>query len=541
MNFLSVIGGAISSFFGVIVALIVIVIIVILLARGYIKAEPDEALIITGGGDKPKVVIGRSTIRIPFVQSSPASLTLRPIRVDLATDDWVPTSDFIGAKVTATVNVKVDTTDDDTVRLAAQHWADMEPAKIAEEIRGTLEGSMKEIIGKMELRDAATDRKKFGEEVLQSAQLDMKKLGLVVLTFNMKALTDAQGVVSAIGLENESRLKKSAAVAAAKARQEVREATALAEQEANKAENESRMIIAERENELRKKKAALRQESDTAQAQADIAYQLQEEEQRQELERRTVQADIARQEKEIELEEKRVAVEQKRLEAEVNKKADADKYKAEKEAEAALYQRTKNAEAAKLAQSNEAEAKLIVAKKEAEAQKAKAEAAKYAKLQEAEGIKAVGEAEAAAIAAKGDAEAEALDKKAEAMRKFEKAAMMEQILAVMPEIAREIAAPMANIDKVSIYGGGGADGSGFGAYGDAVPAMMGKLFDTMKDATGLDIVDLMHGDSQTAKVNRDINLHLDAPASKTVSKVVDEIHVDELFDDEKDDLQLEDN
>ena len=529
---------AIGGFFGAIttgiIVLLVIIVLLLLFIRGYVKAAPDEAVVISGRKKEPKFAIGKATICIPLLERKD-KLTLKVIDIDLQTSEPVPTSDFIAVQVDAAVNVKVDASDPKKLATAAQNFLNMKPSEIARIVEPVLEGNVREIIGRMPLKEMVSERQKFAEEVKASAEADMNALGLTIATFNVKNFTDNQKIVLALGVENETAIKRDAATARAQNEKIIREEVAKNEREANRAEVEAQTEIANRENELKIKRAQLKQESDAHQAQADIAYKLQEEEQRQELERRTVQADIARQEKEIELEEKRVAVEQKRLEAEVNKKAVADKYKAEKEAEASLYQRTKNAEAAKIEQSNEAEAKLIVAKKEAEAQKAKAEAAKYAKLQEAEGIKAVGEAEAAAIAAKGDAEAEALDKKAEAMRKFEKAAMMEQILGVMPEIAREIAAPMANIDKVSIYGGGGADGSGFGAYGDAVPAMMGKLFDTMKDATGLDIVDLMHGDSQTAKVNRNINLHLDAPASEVVSKIVDEIP-DDAKDDIKDDI-----
>ena len=198
-------------------------------------------------------------------------------------------------------------------------------------------------------------------------------------------------------------------------------------------------------------------------AMADAAYEIQKEEQRKTIEVTTANADIAKQEREIELKQKEVAVKEQALEAEVKKQAEADKYAAQQKADAALYQRQK-----------EAEAKQFEAQRQAEARKAQAEADRFAKEQEAEGIRAVGEAEAAAIQAKGVAEAEAMEKKAEAYAKYNKAAVAEMMIKVLPDVAAKIAEPLGQIDKITIIGGDGGN-NGVEQVAGNVPAVMAKL------------------------------------------------------------------
>jgi len=192
--------------------------------------------------------------------------------------------------------------------------------------------------------------------------------------------------------------------------------------------------------------------------------------------------------------QKEVAVTEQSLEAEVKKKAEANKYAAQQQAEAQLYQRQK-----------EAEARQFEAQRQAEAQKAEAEAMRYAKEQEAAGIRAVGEAEASAIQAKGIAEAEAMEKKAEAYAKYNKAAVAEMMIKVLPDIAAKVAEPLGQIDKITIIGGGDGE-NGVGKVAGNVPVVMAKVFESMKEATGIDLSEIINADSYDAKVNRNVNV-----------------------------------
>ena len=254
--------------------------------------------------------------------------------------------------------------------------------------------------------------------------------------------------------------------------------------------------IAQKNNELAIRRAELQKMSDAKKAEADAAYEIQKQEQEKTIQTATVNAQIAKAEREAELRKQQVAIQQQALEAEINKRADAERYATEQKAEAELAKRQREAEARKYEQ-----------EKEAEAKKARAEAEKYAMVQEAEGIKARGEAEAAAIQAKGLAEAEAMEKKAEAYQKYNKVAMAEMMIRVLPEVAGKIAEPLTRIESIRIIGGGGSDGSdGVASVAGSVPVVMAKLFESMKETTGVDLAEIMRGDTYDAKVNR--NLHV---------------------------------
>ena len=143
---------------------------------------------------------------------------------------------------------------------------------------------------------------------------------------------------------------------------------------------------------------------------------------------------------------------------------------------------------------------------EEEAQKAQAEAMRFAREQEAAGIRAVGEAEASAIQAKGIAEAEAMEKKAEAYAKYNKAAVAEMMIKVLPDIAGKVAEPLGQIDKITIIGGGEGGSNGVDQIAGNVPVVMAKVFESMKEATGIDLADIINAESYGAKVNRNVNV-----------------------------------
>lgn len=189
-----------------------------------------------------------------------------------------------------------------------------------------------------------------------------------------------------------------------------------------------------------------------------------------------------------------------------SKKAELQKASDTKKAEAdAAYELQKQEQEA-LAKKAQADAEQYEREKVAEAQKAIAEAQKYSMVQEAEGIRAKGEAEAAAIRAKALAEAEGMEKKAEAYQKYNKAAMAEMMIQVLSEIAGKIAEPLSQIDKITIIGGGNDSDNGVGSIAGNVPVVMARLFESMKETTGVDLAEIIKADTYDAKVSRNVNL-----------------------------------
>ena len=423
----------------IIIVVIAIIAILAILASGYVKAPPDQAYIISGLKKESKILIGRAGIKIPFLERMD-KLYLGQMTVDIKTEQSVPTNDFINVNVDAVAKVRINPTTDG-IKLAAKNFLNKKPGDIALDLQDSLQGNMREIIGTLSLKVINTDRDSFSDQVMMKASMD--KLGIEILSCNIQNVTDENGLIKDLGADNTSLIKKNAAIAKAQADRDI----AIAQAEADKAANEARVLsdtqIAQKNNELEIRRAELKIISDNKKAEADAAYKIQAQSQQKSIETETVNAQIARAERDAELKKQEVEIARQRLDAEIRAKADADRYREEQQAQAELFKRQKEAEAKKFEQQQDAEAK-----------KAMAEAVRFAREQEAEGIRATGLAEAEAIRAKATAEAEGIDKKAEAMKKYGEAAIIEMIMQALPEIAKNVAEPLSKVDKITMYGEG---------------------------------------------------------------------------------------
>ena len=448
------------------VPVILVVFFLIVVLSGYVKAPPDKAFIISGYRKTPKILIGRAGVKIPFLERLDV-LYLGQMTVDIKTEQSVPTTDFINVNVDAVAKVRI-APDSKGIEKASRNFLNKKPEQIAMDLQDSLQGNMREIIGTLTLKDINTNRDSFSDQVMMKAAADMEKLGIEILSCNIQNVTDEKGLINDLGADNTSKIKKDAAIAKAQADRDV----AIAQAEANKAANDARVQadteIAQKNNELAIRQSELKVISDTKKAEADAAYEIQKQAQEKNIQIATVNAAIAKAERDSELKKQEVAVMQQALDAE-------------------------------------------------EARKAVAEAAKDAAEQEASGIRAKYEAEASGIALRGKAEAEArravglaeaeaMEKKAEAYQKYNNAAMAEMLIKVLPDIASEIAKPLAQIDKITIIGGSGSNENGVSQLASNVPVVMGKLFESMKETTGIDLGEIMRAGTYDAKVNRNLNV-----------------------------------
>ena len=461
-----------------IIAGVVIILVIVIIFTGYKKAPPDTAFIISGL--RKKIIIGKASVKLPFLERMD-KLSLKLIAIDVKTTNAVPTAD-----------VKISS-EPSRLALAAQNFLNQNTQYIASIAREVLEGNMREIVGRMRLEEMVSDRQKFANLVKENEEPDLAAMGLDIVSFNVQNFSDGNGVIEDLGIDNISQIKKKAAIAKAEAEKEIAVAKAEADRQANDARINSEREIAKKNNELALQKAELKKMEDTKKAEADAAYSIQQQQQRKTIEITTAEASIAKQEKEVILKQREAEVQEKALDAQVKKKAEADRYARQQQSEAELYERQKRAEAEK-----------FETEKSAMAMKATAEAQAFAKEQEAAGIRMVGEAEAEAIRARGLAEAEAMEKKALAYQKYNNAAMAEMLINVLPDIAGKIAEPLTKIDKITIIGSGDSDG--VGAVADHVPAVMTKLFETMKETVGIDMSEIVKAGTYDAKVNRNINI-----------------------------------
>lgn len=473
-------------------AVIIAIALIALLASGYVKAPPDVAYIISGLHKKPRILVGKAGIKIPFLERMD-KLALGAIQIDVKTGSAVPTAEYINVRVDSTVSVRVGQSEE-MIALAAQNFLNVSREQIAQKINDLLEGNIREIVGQMKLTEMVGDRKAFSEKVQENAVPDLARFGLELVSFNVQNFSDDNDVITNLGIDNVEQIRKDAAIAKSNAQREI----AVAEAENAKASNDAHVKaeeeIAKRNNSLAIQKAQLKQEADTKQAQANAAMEIESENQRKLRDVAAADADIARQEKEIDLKEREVAIKERALEAEVKKTAEAKKYAAQQEADAKLYATQKQSEADLYERQKTAEAERFEAEQRAEAQRATAEAVRVRGEAEAAATKARGEAEAAAIQAKAEAEAEGLMKKAEAMKQYGEAAKMDMQMEALklyfqqlPAIAQATGQAYTNVDKIVMFGDDTSKLSG------NIIKNVAQVSEGLSESLGIDVKTLLTG------------------------------------------------
>lgn len=446
-----------------IVILVIVAAAIALMVAGYLKAPPDTAYVISGLGKK-RILIGKAGWRIPFFERVD-KLSLRVMQVDVKTSDAVPTNEFINVSVDGVANIKISS-EPDLLQRAAETLLGMRREEMICLVTQVLEGNMREIVGSVGLKEMVQDRQGVAKKITENVVPDMEKLGIEVVNFNIQNFKDGAGTIENMGIDNVEQIRKNAQIAKANAQRDIAIATAQAQQEANAVKVESEKKIAEQNAALVVQQSEMKVKADTKKAEADAAYSIQQENQRKTIEITRANADIARREKEAEMAEREIAIKERKLDAEIRKQADAMKYKVEKEAEADLIRRQK-----------EAEAKKFEAIQEAEARKAEAEALRFAMEQEAEGIRA-----------KGLAEAEAIEKKAEAQKKMGEASVLEMYLNALPEVVKNAAAPLAQTDRIVMYG----DGNSTKMVKDVMNSAS-QIMEGVKESTGIDLAGVLAG------------------------------------------------
>jgi flotillin len=450
-------------------------------AKRYVKAGPNEVLVISGRRHKlvdPKtqkvefigfrISKGGGTFVWPVLEKHEI-LSLELMTIDVKTPE-VYSSKGVPVTVEGVAQMKVKG-DDVSIRTAAEQFLSKTPAEIQSVALQTLEGHLRAIIGKMSVEDLYMDRDKFAQGVQSESTTDFANMGLQIVSFTIKEIRDAQGYLDALGKPRTAQVKRDATIGEAEATRDAQIRSAVAMQEAKMQVFASETKVAEYQRDYEKNRAVYQAEVNQKKAESDLAYDLQK--------NKSQQAVKLEEMKVLEIEkERQIEIRQKELQATIQKPADAEKYRVQQIADASKYQKIAEAEATALSAQN-------VGRGEAEAIKAKG-------LGEAEAIRAKGLAEAEIILAKGQAEAEAMRKKAEAWRTYNEAAIAQMFIERLPELARAIAEPLGRTDKITIVSTGGPDG-GIGAskLTKDVVDIIAQLPPILEGVSGVNLQDLI--------------------------------------------------
>lgn len=475
---------------------IVVLLVIILFAASYIKCPPDMVYMISGLKRKPRIVIGKATLRIPFLERVD-KLTLELIQIDVKAHN-VPTSDFINVDVDAVANVRIPN-DEELIQVAARHFLNQNAEYIAKNVQQVLEGNMREIIGQLNLVSLVNDKQLFSQKIQENATDDIRNIGLEIVNLNVQSCTDDNEAIENLGIDNLVKIQKEARIAKANAEKEIKIAEAQADEEGAKVRAEADAKIAEQQKDLKLKQAQYKIEQDQKKAEADAAYSIEQAIQQKTVNETSVLSEIAKAEKMTELKEREVALKEKELDALVRKQADAEKYAMETKAQAEKAVVIQNAEANAEKAKRDAEARISEAEAEKEAAKLEAEGIRAKLEAEAAGKKAILEAEAAGIKAKALAEAEGIEKKAEAQAKMKEASIVEMICKALPEIAKEVATPLQNIDSITMYGDQSSKLIENGTQN------IDKILKVAQDSLGLDLKSILAGFAAGKMTNKKDN------------------------------------
>jgi flotillin len=425
-----------------------------MLARLYRKAGPHEALIVYGFRGT-RVIQGHGTVIFPMVENC-KGLSLELMSFDVAPQQDLYTKQGVAVTVEAVAQIKVKS-DKESILTAAEQFLTKSDQERESLIRLVMEGHLRGIIGQLTVEEIVKQPEMVGDRMRGTCADDMNKMGLEVISFTIKEVRDKNEYITNMGKPDVARIKRDADVATAEAERDTaikraiatREAAvakAQADQERVLAETLSQAKQAESQRDLEVKKAQYLEVSKKQQAQADKAYDIQSNVMQQQVITESVRVQQVEKEGQVKVQDAEISRREKELIATVLKGAEIERQRIETLAAA-------------------------------EKQRLIAEAEGHASA-----IRAQGEAEAEIIFKKGEAEAKAMNVKAEAYQEYNQAAVVDKLITGLPEIVRALAAPLANVDKITIVSTGNGDTAGMSKItGDItkMAAQVPALFETL--------------------------------------------------------------
>ncbi|GAB4413562.1 MAG: flotillin family protein [Anaerolineae bacterium] len=412
------------------------------------KVGPNEVLVISGrrtrnpqtGEIEPyRIVKGGRAFIWPILERVD-TLSLEIMTIEITTED-VYTRQGVPVTLEGVAQIKI-ASDDVSIRTAAERFLSKTRAEIINVAHETLAGHLRAIIGNMTVEEIYRERDKFAQEVQSVSASDLANMGLGIDTFVIKDVRDKEGYLDALGRPRVAEVKRDATIA------EQLAATREAE-----ARRDYQLQQAEYDSEVARK-----------QTEANLAGTLQERIVNQKIRAEEVQIELIEKQKRIEVQEQEALRMEKELEATVRKPAEAEQYRIQTIASAQKFEMEARAagEAAAIRQRGEAEA---------------------------EAIRARGLAEAEVVLQKGLAEAQAMEKKAAAWQQYNQAAVIQQLIDALPQIAAAIAQPLAQTERIVIISSGDGANAGASKLSADITNIIAQIPATVEALTGLNLTE----------------------------------------------------
>ncbi len=455
----------ISSGIFVIAGLMVLAILFLMamFASLYRKAGPHEALIVYGFRGT-RIIKGRGTVIFPMVESC-RCLSLELMSFDVAPQQDLYTQQGVAVTVEAVAQIKVKS-DPESIQTAAEQFLTKTDQERESLIRLVMEGHLRGIIGQLTVEQIVKQPEMVADRMRSTCADDMSKMGLEVVSFTIREVRDKNEYISNMGRPDVARVRRDADVASAEAerdtaikRAEALRASAIAKAQADQervlAETLSMARQSEAQRDLEIKKAQYNETVKRQQAQADKAYEIQTNIMQQQVVAEAIAIRQVEKEREIKVQEAEIKRRENELIATVLKPAEVERRRIET-----------LAEAEKQRLSMEAEGRAAATRVE-------------------------GEAEAEIIFKKGDAEARAMNVKAEAYQGWNQAAVVDKLLSGLPEVVRALAAPLANVDRITIVSTGDGEAAGMNKITGDIAKMAAQVPALFETLSGMQISELV--------------------------------------------------
>jgi flotillin len=487
----------------VLVPVAIIFVLVVLLgsyASRYKKVGPNAVLVISGSsysvqdpqtGQRTrrsfKIVRGGGAFILPVLERYDI-LSLELITIDVLTPK-VYTAQGVPVTVDGVAQIKIGS-DDVSIITAAEQFLSKKTEQIKNIALQTLEGHLRGILGNLTVEEIYKDRDKFAQRVQEVSALDLRNMGLVIISFTVKNIQDDQGYLDALGQGRIAEVKRDAAIGQANAARDAAVQAAKARQEGETAKLQAETRIAEANKNYQVQKAAYDAETNQKKAEAELAYVLQQNITNQKVKAEEIQISVIEKMKQIELQQQEAMRKEKELEATVRKPAEAEQFRIRTLADAKKYSLETEA-------SGQAAATANLGKGEADANKSRglatADVNKAQGLAEADVVKAQGLSQAEVIQAKGLSEALAMAKKAEAFAQYTQAAVLQMIIEQLPLVASSISEPLAKTEKIVVINSSSDPNAGTGATKIAkdVADLLTQMPEVVASLTGINLVDVL--------------------------------------------------
>jgi flotillin len=441
----------------------VLAVLMSLLARLYRKAGPHEALIVYGFRSK-RVVVGRGTVVFPMMENC-HELSLELMSFDVAPQQDLYTKQGVAVTVEAVAQIKVKS-DTESIWTASEQFLTKSDQEREGLIKLVMEGHLRGIIGQLTVEEIVKQPEMVGDRMRSTCADDMNKMGLEVISFTIKEVRDKNEYIINMGRPDIARIKRDADVATAEADRDtaIRRALATREAAVAKAQADQERVLAETlslakqaeaQRDLEVKRAQYVEVTKRQQAQADKAYDIQTNIMQQQVVAEQVKVQQIEKEQQVKVQEAEINRREKELIATVLKGAEIERQRIETLAAA--------------------EKQRLIAEAEGHASS----------------IRAQGEAEAEIIFKKGESEAKAMNVKAEAYQEYNQAAIYDKLLTSLPEVVRAMAAPLANVDKITVVSTGNGDATGLNKITGDFAKMAAQVPALFESLSGMNMTELL--------------------------------------------------